>query len=174
MADRKDINALIDRLLREQRPDRYEYGDAWLDDVAECLPDDLVPADEVRRYLKRKLVSERETVATRAANRLLRQIGETGQLVLDWWEQANDPIAIETEFTDDNGKVHKIKERVTLRAASPDDFRAFSRTERERADRDHKARLAACDGADFVADAMERAGQRKFADWADAELAAVA
>jgi hypothetical protein len=163
------LRDLVDRLLREQRPDRYTDTE-WTNAVVDAIPRSAIPDDEIRRFALEQFVRRREAQATRRANTLLRTIGETGQLVLDWWEQANEPIAIETEIVDEHGNKRRIKERVALRAATPEDFRAFSRTERERADKDHKTRYITCDGADFLAAAMTEARQRTFTQWAETQI----
>lgn len=166
--DLRDLNQLIDRLLRENRPDRYNTTAAdWLDDVADMVPAELLPEDELRRFVARQIVGQREGQATRNANRLLRSIGETGQLVLHWWDEANDPIAIITELVDDEGNARISKERVALRAATPADLRAFAHEERDRADKDHKSRLLACDGAEYVADSITSSGLLRFGEWAE-------
>ena len=170
MADQPNLNelhALIDTLLREQRPDRYTVGDDWILGVVDAIPAHLVPAEDARRIAISQEVKRREGQATRKANKLLREIGRTGQLTLCWAEQADDPISIITTHVDDDGNVRRIEERVALRAATADDFRAWSRVERERSEDDYKSRLIACDGADFIADGMDGAGLRSFKQWAE-------
>jgi hypothetical protein len=164
----KDLNELVDRLLREQRPDRYT-SDEWIEPVIESIPVELIPEEDIRRFALQQFVKRRESQATRKANSLLRSIGESGQLILGWWEQSNDPISLITEIVDEEGNTTQFKERVALRAATPEDLRAWSRTERERAGADYKSRLTACDGADYIADSMTGSGVRKFAQWAQNE-----
>lgn len=168
-SDLTKLTTLVDRLLRENRPDRYSPEAAdWLDAVSDMIPLGMIPENEVRRFAIRSVVGRREGVATRKANRLLREVGQSGQLVLDWWEQANDPITVETRFTDEAGNARTVNERVALRAATAADMWGLSQQERERADSDHKARLMACDGADFIAESMYRMGASSFAEWAEA------
>lgn len=170
MADQPNLNelhTLIDTLLREQRPDRYTPGDDWINGVIDAIPPHMVPAEDARRIAISQEVKRREGQATRKANAVLREIGRSGQLPMHWAEQADDPISIITIHVDDDGNTRRIEERVALRAATADDFRTWSQVERDRADDDHKARLIACDGADYIADGMDGAGCRKFEQWAE-------
>lgn len=139
---------LIDLLLAERRPDRYEPegGDEWLDSIIGEVAAEIT-VDEARWLLARHEVKTREGEKTKSANRLLREIGETHQLPLDWLESLHLPIAVG-------------KERVALRAASPRDLRDFAAEERRRAASDFTARNATCEGAEWLADFIEgKAGE---------------
>lgn len=134
---------LIDLLLAERRPDRYEPdgGDEWLDSIISEVAAEIT-VDEARWLLARHEVKQREGEKTKGANRLLREIGETKQLPLDWFENLHLPIAVG-------------KERVALRAATPLDLRNFANEERRRAASDFTARNATCEGAEWLADHLE-------------------
>lgn len=134
---------LIDLLLAERRPDRYEPegGDEWLDSITAEIAVEIDP-DEAVWELARREVKTREGEKTKSANRLLREIGETKQLPLDWLDQLHLPIAVG-------------KERVALRAATPADLRLFANEERRRAASDFTARNATCEGAEWLADHLE-------------------
>jgi len=170
----------IDRLLREQRPDRYvtradaELEDEvesteWLDRVAEQV-EHLVPEIEVIRLYARNLVGQREGQATQTANQLLRKIHRSGQLVLGWFDVKDDPVSVLTRIIQSGQRVKIVEERVALRAMSPTDFRKFADEERRRAARDASARYETCEGADYVADQMSIAGAIDFLTWATQEL----
>lgn len=136
-------SGLIDRLLAERRPDRYEPegGDGWLDSItAEVAAE--ISIDEARWLLAHHEVKVREGEKTKSANRLLREIGDTKQFPLDWLDSLHLPIAVG-------------KERIALRAASPKDLRDFARDERRRAASDFTARNATCEGAEWLADQIE-------------------
>lgn len=189
----------IDRILAEKRPDRYVVRDsgimteadslipdvdglfdedtepedssetAWLDDVAEEVAN-LVPDEEIRKLYARKIVGEREGNATRRANRLLRKIGRTGQLVLGWWGQENDPVSVKNRIVVPGKQVRIKEERVALRAMLSADFRRFAAEERRRAAGDFAARNDTCTGAEWLAERLEQTGAVNFHAWAIEEL----
>jgi len=166
-------------LLAECRPDRYtvdgptdeddETTTRWLDDVAEKVKG-LVPDDEVRKVLARNVVNYEEGRATRRANDLLRKIGRTGQVPLDWFDTKDWPIAVVSFHTDPlTQERKKIEERVALRASTAQDLRSFATEERRRAAGDFSARNDACVGAELAAGEMDTAGAITFSDWLNAE-----
>lgn len=143
-----DFSGEIDRLLSERRPDRYEPegGSDWLDDIAAEVAD-LVPEAEARFRHARAEVGRREGEKTKSANRLLRDTYKDGQWPLGWMDRLHLPIAAG-------------KERVALRAATPEDFRLFATDERRRAADDFSARNDTCVAAEWIADEMQRRGCR--------------
>lgn len=172
------IRKRIDGLLYSNRPDRYdvrpatEEGDEdggssdWLDAIADEIAEDL-PTKDVRKVLARSLVRQREGQATRSANSLLRKFAQDGQLMLGWWEQERQPVAVVTR-TQRPGKDPEVhEERVALGAMTPQDFRAFANEERIRAGRDFASRNATCDAAEDIAKAMLRGRFARFAMWAE-------
>jgi hypothetical protein len=140
------INSEVDRLLAEHRPDRYEVdgGDEWLDDVAD-LVESLIPEAEARAIAARQFVRRREGIKTKSTNRLLREITQSHQLPLDWFELMNLPLAVG-------------KERVALRACRSEDFRAFAAEERRRTLNDMAARNETCEATEWLADQMDATG----------------
>jgi hypothetical protein len=108
--------------------------------------------------------------ATSRANRLLRKIHRTGQLVLGWWGVADDPVAVITRTVESGQRPRRKDERVALRAMTPRDFRDFATEERRRAADDFGARNDTCSGAERVADWMTQAGYGHFLAWAQHEL----
>lgn len=191
MAINPDLTRLrkeIDRLLAEKRPDRYTVRDSvtddeetdsldvevdegtdWLDKIADEVAD-LVPDDEVRKLYARKMVGQQEGKATGRANRLLRRIHRTGQLVLGWFDVKDDPVAVITKTYQPGKRPKVLEERVALRAMTPRDFRDFAEVERKRAADDFSARNETCNGAVWVADQMSAAGATRFETWAEEEL----
>lgn len=171
MADRKILSEYIDKQLRMHRPDRYDPKDiTWLENVAESIPDEMLPVDEIRKLYKMNLIKQREGNATRSANRILRNFNANGQLELHWWQEANEPIAIEWVEFDDEGREVKRLERVALRAASPIDLRAWAENEEARAQQDFEARMETVDGARQIAEQIESGGFVNFQAWADATV----
>jgi hypothetical protein len=155
----ENLNAQIDALLAEYRPHgHYEAKDkSWRDPVyAEIAR--LIPEGDARLIGAQQLVDRRETSATRVANRLLREIGRTGQLPLDWFDAAAHPISIAST-------------RVRIAEATTEDFAAWSRAERIAAHADHDARLEACDGADLIVELLRANGWTSLSD--DVNAAAV-
>ena len=172
------IRKRIDWLLYENRPDRYDVRHTteadddsdvsaeWLDDIAEQITDDL-PTVEALTLLARNLVRQREGQATRSANKLLRRFAQDGQLMLGWWEQERQPVAVITR-TQREGRDPEIREeRVALGAMTPQDFRAFANEERIRAGRDFAARNSTCDAAEDIAEQMLRGRFAHFTAWAE-------
>jgi len=175
------LRRIIDRLLRDRRPDRYKVNEEsdtedvdvedvgathWLDDVAaEVAP--LIPEEYVRQLYARTLVGQREGAATRKANGLLRDTHRTGQLVLGWWDVKDHPIAVIERLITRGERVKIVEERVAIRAAKSDDFRKFATEERRKASVDFTARNDACLGAEWTADEMDAAGASSWLIWAE-------
>ena len=141
-----ELNARIDVLLAERRPDRYEPGisDEWLDDVATEIADDI-PESEARQRHARSLVGNREGTKTRTTNKLLREIYEARQLPLAWLELLNLPLAVG-------------KERVALRSCAAADFKEFAQVERRSASIEFASRHETCEAAEWLADEMTTQG----------------
>jgi hypothetical protein len=195
--DMKRLRKLIHEELRARRPDRYlvrdrpvqdggedddepadladldsaDDGTKWLDDL-EAEIESQLPEATARKHLARNLVRQAEGRATRSGNTLLRRIqiakrdSKPIQGFLPLEEFYADPIAIVIRSVRD-GKVRVREERVALRAATPDDFKAFANHERRRAGKDHAARIETCEGAEYVAEQMQLGGFIRFDKWAD-------
>lgn len=141
-----DLNSEIDRLLAERRPDRYEPhgGDEWLDQIAAEVAH-LVPVGAAQAIHAAAVVRRREGDKKKKTNQLLRDIAESGQPPLGWFEHQRLPLAVG-------------KERVALGAARPDDLRQFAAEERRRILADMAARNESCEGAEVLAGWMEKNG----------------
>lgn len=148
----EDLNGFVDEMLNEHRPrGLYEAKDhGWRQPVYDAVAS-LIPAAETRRIAAEQIVDRRETTATRLANNLLRQIGSSGQVPLDWLDVAAHPISV-----GDN--------RVRLADAEAADFRQWAIDERRDASQDFTARSMSCDGAEIVAAAMDANGWARFGD----------
>ncbi len=141
----EDLNATIDRLLDEHRPDRYVATDRdWREPVYLSVAP-LVPVQEAQQLHAREVVDRRETQSTRGVNRLLRGIGQSGQWPLDWLDVADRPLSVGPE-------------RVRLEEATESDLRTWAVDERRDASQEHVARSQACDGAEWCAAQMEAGG----------------
>ena len=110
------------------------------------------------------LANTREGEATKFGNNLLRKAGKDRQLPLDWFMYADYPIAFEISEVDEDGEEKTVKQRVKIGFATSEDFRAWDRTERKRAERDYQRRLEACDGARFIAEYLDVCGLRMLND----------
>ena len=141
-----DINAKIDLLLAERRPDRYEKegGDGWLDEIADDI-EPLISETDARSLLATSLVRQREGSKTRAANQAIRQLREPQQPLDGWWSMQNLPIKVG-------------KERVAFRAATSVDLRQFAQDERRSASQEHVTREQTCTAAEWLADLMDGQG----------------
>lgn len=147
----ESLSQHIDALLDQHRPERYDAGDkAWRQAVYAAV-EPLVPPADARRLAASQLVDQREGIATRAANELLRQIGRSRQWPLDWMDQGCRPISVATE-------------RVQLGAATPIDLEHWAIDERRVAAQDFAARSLACDGAEWCAEQMRTNGWLTFGD----------
>lgn len=142
-----DLSQFIDHRLDEERPDRYDSSDkTWMATVdADVAP--LVPVADARLIAARQLVQARETRATKAVNRLLREVGRTGQPPLGWFDLARRPIAWDAH-------------RVRLDECLSGDFRDWAAYERRAAANEFTARNDACEGAERIADELDAAGAR--------------
>lgn len=155
------LNHHIDLMLDQCRPDRYDVGDnTWrlqvYADVEARLP--------VRRAIAiaaQQIVDQREGIATRVANGLLRKIGETKQWPFDWMDAAERPLSIG-------------RERVKLTAATAEDLQQWAIDERRDAAQDFAARSAACDGAEWAAKNMATAGLLTIGDVISAQCVSAA
>lgn len=141
-----DIYNHVDQLLADLRPDRYEPdgGDEWLDEVAALIANDI-PQAEARARAARQIVRQREGVKTQAANRILRDVYRSGQLVLGWLDALDLPIAV-------------AKERVALRAVTPSDLDRFAVDERRDAAREFATRNETCEAGEWIAERMRADG----------------
>lgn len=146
-----ELTALVDELLADRRPDRYDDGSAeWLDDIAaEVAP--LIPEDDARYRAASMIVRRREGEKTKSANKLLREIYDSKQFPLGWLDYCSLPIAVG-------------KERVALRAVTSADLRQFANDERRTAANDFSTRNATCEAAEWIADVMDSNGYRFGAD----------
>lgn len=137
-----DINGLIDQLLEERRPDRYEWGvsDNWLDDIAREISTGI-PVKEAQAQHALSLVKRREKVKTIRTNKLIREIYQSRQFPLDWLDALSLPLAVG-------------KERVALRACTAEDFTQFAIDERRAASQEHVSRSLTCDAAEWLATEM--------------------
>jgi hypothetical protein len=145
--EKEELSQLIDRLLAEMRPERYDIADKdWMAAVIEKASDELeaMDRDDLIADVARRRVHGREAQATRKANDFLRLIARTGQLPLGWgegdeWKLMQGgvlrlPISIE-------------KLRVRLGAASPNDLEEWILAREEQQDRELAARELSRNGA---------------------------
>jgi hypothetical protein len=137
----EDLNGHIDLLLARYRPDRYDAADkTWRDPVYAEIST-LIPAAQAKAVAAQQIVDQRETQATKKANRLLRKIGQDKQWPLDWMDCGDMPISVGGQ-------------RICLRAAQAQDLVQWAIDERRDAVLDLTARHQACEGAEWLAQAM--------------------
>jgi hypothetical protein len=147
----------IREMLDKVRPDRYDPADhAWHDTVNKVIAAELTDED-ARAIAARRLVRQVEGDSTKATNRLLREIHDTGQLPIGWLDAAAWPLAVSDH------------ERVALRAASVDDLEAFAARERRAAANDFATRNDSCEGALSLAALMSSKGCKVVSDLDDNE-----
>jgi hypothetical protein len=149
-----DLTRTIDMLLDQHRPARYDSADkSWMAPI-EAEIASMIPEQSARAVAARDKVRRREEMATRSVNRLLRDIGRTGQPPLDWMDLAPRPIAWD-------------EHRVRLDECLPADFREWAAVERRRAANDFSARNDACEGAEWIADKLDANGARRIGELFD-------
>lgn len=146
-------NEQIDAMLDNRRPDRYSVDDHdWRAPVVKVVAERM-PIRQAQQIAAERVVSDREGRATRSVNAMLRRVAAEKQWPLP--EMADDlmrrPMSIGTE-------------RVCLAAAEPVDFKQWAVDERRDAAQDFTARSQACDGAEWIAEAMTERGLARFAD----------
>lgn len=165
------IKGLIDDELRALRPDRYEPGDEFLDEVVERVAPHI-PATMARAMLAKDLVGQREGQATRRGNKFLKTIiGKDGQhaLPIDWHFYVAEPVAlmvpvVDSATSEPTGDFRR--ERVALRAMTSADWRHFTNQGRVEAQHRFDAEMAMYEAADWLAE--QQAGGT-FAEWAEQE-----
>lgn len=161
------IAELLDEKLRVFRPERYTPGATssdWKMRAVNAVKHHFAEDPEALEALLMSLANTREGEATKFGNNLLRKAGKDRQLPLDWFMYADYPIAFEISEVDEDGEEKTVKQRVKIGFATSEDFRAWDRTERKRAERDYQRRLEACDGARFIAEYLDVCGLRMLND----------
>lgn len=139
MPDQTDAQWIRD-LLDHARPDTYTSGEkGWMDEVIDQVSDKIDPALATKLAAK-QMVRRIEGDATKATNKFLRSLAESGELPLDWMDAESWPLAV-------NGDT-----RVALRAVTQADLAEFATVERRAASLDFTSRNAACEGALRLAD----------------------
>lgn len=160
--ERPDLTVIVDGLLRAHRPDRYEPGADWLDDVATKI-ENKITIIEAKRLAARQIVGQREGRATRAVNKFLKSLGAgAGGFSIDqaWIAFADEPVAF-IEGVGEESAERRV--RVALRAMRSEDWKQFALYGRADAQHRFAAEMAMYDAADWLA---AQQGSALFADWA--------
>ena len=160
---REELTAIVDGLLRVNRPDRYEPGADWLDRVAEMV-ENKITITEAKRLAARQIVGHREGRATKAVNRFLKTLKQGREFALPetWAPFSDEPVAFE-EFDETGTKTKRI--RVAFRAMTSGDWKQFSLHGRIEAQHRFDAEMAMYDAADWLAGQQ---GELPFMAWAEA------
>ena len=159
---RDELVGIVDGLLRVNRPDRYEPGAEWLDEVAE-LVENKITIIEAKRLAARQIVGQREGRATRSVNKFLKSLKTDAGFALPsaWAPYADEPVA----FIESDGDLDKGRRvRVAFRAMRAGDWRQFALHGRADAQHRFEAEMAMYDAADWLAGQQ---GQLPFHDWAE-------
>ena len=159
---REELTAIVDGLLRANRPDRYRPGDPWLDEVANQV-ESKITIIEAKRIAARQMVGHREGRATRAVNKFLKSLTSDGEFRMDetWALYADEPVAFIEDDDEDGG--HRV--RVALRAMKAADWERFALHGRADAQHRFEAEMAMYDAAEWLA---SQQGAASFSDWASA------
>ncbi|MCS5479782.1 hypothetical protein NYP18_08930 [Corynebacterium sp. YIM 101645] len=147
---------------------RYSPGAPWLNDVVDDIDSSHISDDELRRLYVSEIVRRREGEATRGVTNMARKMAKTGQMPIDWFEYADRPIAYTVEVPDEEGKMRKQEIRVTLRAATGEDFLAWARWREKKANETRDVEMQTVNVFRGWAHEMELGGFRYFPDYATA------
>ena len=161
----KALSHQIDTWLNEARPERYSADEKdWIDPVIDKAAEDIHQyksvADAVRELARRR-VYVREAQATRRANRILRDIGKTGQLPLGWGE---DPDWKTFLFDIIRAPISVARQRIRLGAATDEDWKEWELESARESDKRAIAESASREGARLLRDLMRTQGVRTTED----------
>ena len=143
----------IDALLDVYRPDRYDSNDhGWWAPIIGIICGRITQA-QAQQIAAERLVSQRESKATRSVNQMLRRVGREQQFPMEGTcdDLLRRPLSIGSE-------------RICLGVAEPADLRQWAIDERRDAAQEASARFAACDGAEWLADQVEDKGFHTFGE----------
>lgn len=160
------VDTQLDR--HRAKVQRYSPGAAWLNDVVDDIDSSHISDDELRRLYVASIVRQREGEATRGVTNMARKMAKTGQMPLDWFEYADRPIAYTVEVPDEDGDLKKKEVRVTLRAATGEDFLAWARWREQQAKKTYDVEMQTVNVFRGWAHEMQLGGFRHFADYAGA------
>lgn len=152
-----ELNLLVDQSLNRLRPKRYFTNDrTWLNPVVELVIDELQQRPQDIRDLAVKKVVAREGQATRGANHLLRKIAQAESLSSTWgvaesWKLIRAEL-LSLPISLSGG------ERVRLGAATAGDLRKWIDIRKNEAERRAHAEHEAWNGAELLAQWVERQG----------------
>lgn len=160
----KEINALIDDLLAQHRPERYEADEKdWMGPVVVRVVKELQrqkSADEVALDAAKRRVYQREGQATKRANKELRKISETGQLPFGWGEGDWRTFLYDILHL----PMSIARQRVRFGAASAADLTDWELESAREQDKRNKAEAAAREGARILAEMLDRQNVRRVED----------
>lgn len=160
----KELNQLIDDLLAQARPERYDADEKeWMESVVAPVRKELQrqkSADDVALDAAKRRVYQREGLATKRTNKILRDIAETGQLPIGWGE--GDWLAFLFDIL--HLPMSIARRRVRFGAASAADLVAWELESAREQDKRNKAEAASREGARFLADMLDRQHAQRIED----------
>jgi hypothetical protein len=156
--DDKGLNQLIDEWLSEERPERYDAETKdWMDPVVEQVATELSrrPREDVVRDNAQRRVYQREGIATKTANRILRDIADSGQLPLEFEE---DPLGrLRLPLSID-------RQRVRFGAASAEDLKEWELENSREQDKRDQAQIESREGSRLLRGWMQEQGVHRVED----------
>lgn len=163
--DDKELNQLIDEWLSNDRPERYDSGDKeWMDNVVAKTIESLnnrPDHEEVISDAARRRVYQREGQATKRANKVLRNIAETGALPIGWGEGGEWKAFLVDVLSP---PLSIGRQRVRLGAASPSELEQWVLENVREEDKRRTAQASSREGARLVADWERAQGVQRFED----------
>lgn len=150
----KSLTQQIDIWLAEARPERYLSTEKdWMDAVVDRAVDEIRRLSTPRKTaeeLARRRTYQREGIATRQSNRVLYDIGRTGQLPL-WWCDTPDWRAVHFEYLHAPVAVcARRKLRVRFGAVTAEDWGEWITEHDREAEKRREAEEKARGGAEWL------------------------
>lgn len=146
-----------ERRVDAARPPQYKTEDlSWAEPLVQEAAA-LIDPDEARYEMALRRFKSHERIATQRANKVLREIAETGALPLAWMDLARLPIVID-------------EERFQLATCTARDFEQWELNERRRSAEQFRSSNAACDGAKQIHQWMLAQGVMRFAELDESQI----
>lgn len=161
----KQVSHLIDGWLSHARPERYDAGDKdWMDSVVKQARREMLrvrTAEQALDDAAQRRVYQRESLATRRTNKILRDIDDTGQLPLGWGDGDAWRVML---FDILHMPLSIARNRVRFGAASAADLVSWELESAREQDKRNKAEASSRSGARFLAEMATRQNVRRVED----------
>lgn len=157
-----ELNEAVDRALDKSRPERYFARDhEWMSDIIEMVAEDLRARPTDLWQAAQKIVRGRDGQATRAANKVFRDIARQGTLFDGWgagdeWERIREDLL--------SKPISIGGQRIRLGSASPHDLDEWVEWRKREAEKRNGAEAEAWKGAELFAQWAREQGVDRLED----------